>query len=498
MRRIFAISMVVFFGLAAGCTLNPNTGDDPLDLSITPGDIDVPCDANNDGVTDCILPNECRNAANDGDPVCLEDVGTTCILWDPTNACANPPLPFCGDGVIDIGETCDDGPANSDSIPDACRTTCQPASCGDNIIDTGEVCDDGALNSDTAPDACRTTCVLPSCGDSVVDGGETCDDGPANSDTLADACRTTCLVASCGDDVLDTGEACDDGALNSDTLADACRTTCLVASCGDDVLDTGEACDNGALNSDIAPDACRTTCVVATCGDSVQDTGETCDDGALNSDSVPDACRTTCLVASCGDGIMDTGEGCDDGNVINGDGCSALCVLEPNCPNGVVDSGEDCDGGANCDPVTCKCPADFYPDGALGCSACDVAGVCQDSTNPYCKEVPSCWDSALRVACPMGCTVHLKTGAGLYTPLIIPAGQYRTVGLMGYDLGADFWATTTQISVEVFLTSPNMDGMWMPGVTYPTVFVGPPTLTNLSEFNVNQATPVNVNWSLAP
>ena len=28
----------------------------------------------------------------------------------------------CGDGVIDLGEACDDGPSNSDTLPDACRT----------------------------------------------------------------------------------------------------------------------------------------------------------------------------------------------------------------------------------------------------------------------------------------------------------------------------------------------------------------------------------------
>ena len=31
---------------------------------------------------------------------------------------------------------------------------------------------------------------------------------------------------------------------------------------------------------------------------------------------------------SCGNGILETTEGCDDGNIIDGDGCSALCVEE--------------------------------------------------------------------------------------------------------------------------------------------------------------------------
>jgi hypothetical protein len=83
--------------------------------------------------------------------------------------------PTCGDGHIDPGETCDDGPANSDTTPDACRTDCTPARCGDAVIDTGETCDDGPANSDTTPDACRTDCTPAGCGDGIVDTGEDCD-----------------------------------------------------------------------------------------------------------------------------------------------------------------------------------------------------------------------------------------------------------------------------------------------------------------------------------
>lgn len=49
----------------------------------------------------------------------------------------------CGDGVLDEGEECDSGSANSDTRPDACRTSCRRASCGDMVRDSGEECDDG-------------------------------------------------------------------------------------------------------------------------------------------------------------------------------------------------------------------------------------------------------------------------------------------------------------------------------------------------------------------
>jgi len=58
-------------------------------------------------------------------------------------------LKECGDGELDTGEECDDGVSNSDTLPDACRTSCRNAFCGDGVVDTGEICDGTAL---CAPD----------------------------------------------------------------------------------------------------------------------------------------------------------------------------------------------------------------------------------------------------------------------------------------------------------------------------------------------------------
>ena len=108
-------------------------------------------------------------------------------------------IPMCGDGVLDIGEACDNGANNSDVKPNGCRTDCRRAYCGDGVIDTGEQCDDGSTNSNTSPNTCRKNCTLPFCGDGVVDNGshhntgavfnEACDDG--NQDD-SDGCTTKC------------------------------------------------------------------------------------------------------------------------------------------------------------------------------------------------------------------------------------------------------------------------------------------------------------------
>ncbi len=64
--------------------------------------------------------------------------------------------------------------------------------------------------------------------------------------------------------------------------------------------------------------------------------------------------------APCGNGVLDVGERCDDANTVDGDGCSAACIIElpplPTavCGNGVLELGEQCD--------------DANPDDFDGCS----------------------------------------------------------------------------------------------------------------------------------
>lgn len=134
----------------------------------------------------------------------------------------NSASPDCGDGVLDPGEQCDDGSANSDALPDACRTDCRDAYCGDGIIDSTESCDNGTDNSDSDPDACRSTCEPAHCGDGTQDSAEVCDDGNTQS---GDGCSADCLSnESCGNGLLDTGEQCDCG-LDPVALPQGCDTT---------------------------------------------------------------------------------------------------------------------------------------------------------------------------------------------------------------------------------------------------------------------------------
>ena len=102
---------------------------------------------------------------------------------------------------------------------------CAPLNCGDGVLDPGEVCDLGAANSN-APDAlCRSDCTAQRCGDGIVDPsfGEICDDG---NNVAGDGCDPSCQSV-CGDGRVDLGEECDDG----NTIAgDGCEPTCKITA----------------------------------------------------------------------------------------------------------------------------------------------------------------------------------------------------------------------------------------------------------------------------
>ncbi|MFT4703930.1 MAG: cysteine-rich repeat protein [Bradymonadia bacterium] len=255
------------------------------------------------------------------------------------NACGNFVLSVtaaaCGDGNVDENEECDDG--NTDG-GDGCTEICTSEFCGDGLLDetAGEQCDDGDANSNTTPDACRETCALARCGDAVVDTGEECDAGTENSDGAGGSCRTDCTLPFCGDGVVDAGEGCDEGGANSADPDATCRPDCEPAGCGDGIVSSAEQCDEGALNSDTAPDACRENCAPPSCGDGVVDDGEACDSGdgngtdgvcsstceaeaSIADDAMPDA-GTDDTVGDAGD---DAGSGTDDDNSGSDGGCAA-------------------------------------------------------------------------------------------------------------------------------------------------------------------------------
>jgi cysteine-rich repeat protein len=135
------------------------------------------------------------------------------------------PVAQCGNGIVEMGEECDDGNDYSD---DGCVEGCVLAACGDGYLHHGvEQCDDGNVRDDDGCDSDCTTGGGSACGNGVIDIGEECDDGNASN---ADACLATCQNARCGDGFAQIGvEECDDGNKTDD---DGCRNDCTLGPQG--------------------------------------------------------------------------------------------------------------------------------------------------------------------------------------------------------------------------------------------------------------------------
>ena len=104
-----------------------------------------------------------------------------------------------------------------------------PTECGNGVVELGEDCDDG---NTVDGDACPATCGSGECGNGVREGDEACDDGAGSNE---DACLNTCEVASCGDGYVQEGvEECDDAAPPEGAVCAACQLA--AAACGADGL----------------------------------------------------------------------------------------------------------------------------------------------------------------------------------------------------------------------------------------------------------------------
>jgi len=165
---------------------------------------------------------------------------------------------WCGNGVLEPGEVCDDSDfATGDGCDSCCQLEPPPAVCGNGNVEYPETCDDGNL---VAGDGCDPLCALEPavCGNGILQYTENCDDG--NSDP-ADGCTNSCAFgAVCGDGLVASPEECDDGARVD---GDGCDANCQYEhTCGDGNLELGEECDDG--NTDPL-DGCAADCSLEVC-----------------------------------------------------------------------------------------------------------------------------------------------------------------------------------------------------------------------------------------
>ncbi len=143
------------------------------------------------------------------------------------------------------------------------------------------------------------------------------------------------------------------------------------------------------------------------CGDAHRDAGETCDDGNI---TPGDGCSAICTVepgytcsggdsthpdhcmpqaSLCGNGVVDPGEACDDGDRVEGNGCGGDCTVDP---------GYDCTHEIGMRSV---CTPHSGPMAHCGNGRVEAGEDCDDASNPCC-DMSNCHFASTATMCSDG------------------------------------------------------------------------------------------------
>jgi len=433
-----------------------------------------------DAILDTTFGEQCDDGNNSGADDCVSN------LQDPTTC----KIATCGDGVRNTNrEECDHGALNGTAL-DSCSATCHNVTCGNGIIEQGETCDDGPPAANNGPNkSCNASCHRNTCGDNDrLTGIEQCDLGL----TDVAGCDSDCTLPVCGDHHLNTaaGEVCDDGNLNG-TMLDNCDLFCHFKACGNGLIDFGEQCDPDTGTPATNSSTCDLDCTAVVCGDGLENTpaGEACDDGSKNGDPCDygdqscTRCNSSCTGnvspggPYCGDATPNGPEVCDQGSLFNGSKCaygdltcltptvSPICkstcdgfIANPNgefCGDGAPQARfhEQCDPGGGITPgetATCDNDCSFAVCGD-GHKNLTAGEQCDDGNTNACGS------------CSADCQVPVTATAATASIAVIDPGGGGTSLSRNIQSGDTF----------------KLDDGFNPAVTFEFVTGGSPTGTNV-------------------
>ena len=347
--------------------------------------------------------------------------------------CEEPKIrPYCGNGIVDEHEDCDNSNLNSKSCEDlsgfiggslSCKSTCRfdtskcvqcssanlskcqpnqicdaghcadPAStyCGDNIINGNESCDGSSLNQKSCADfpefvggdlSCSTSCQFDTSGCvqctssnlSLCQPDQICDNGHCANPVLY-----------CGDGIANQNEDCDGSDLNHKSCADipgfdggtlACNASCK--------FDTTACHPDDSQNCDIHPDICNAaqTCQESKCH------SKPCNYSSDPNKRSPSVCTNNHLIVCTGTGYYreDTSIGtCTEQNP---------CTV---CPDGFAGCTDDAnsfckDHRVSPDGLPYSCTQYVYPPMCVKNTGymCGENGKYYSTTNTRCSSSETC------------------------------------------------------------------------------------------------------------
>ena len=345
--------------------------------------------------------------------------------------------------VLPDGAPCDPADPNQQcEIDSECEglpgaETCQPPICGDGVIEVDEECDDGNTMDG---DGCSSACIVEVTLESEPNDTSATANGPFSPDTgligatigvIGDQDFFAINIPATADlriETFDTsGPSTCAGAIDTvvELLAPDGTTSVITRDQGgvnncsriDSALEADAAARHLApgiyfvrvedyLNNGTIPGYTLYVTYNALCGDGVVEGAEECEPGG----AIP--CGATCdRVQACGDGFIDAPEQCDDGNTMDGDGCSSMCVFEPQLtesePNNTFMTADYVLPSAIPAAITIVNDDDFFavavPGPASVLTATITAGVvntCGSDTNP----APPAIDSEIQILGTSGTT----------------------------------------------------------------------------------------------
>ena len=289
------------------------------------------CPINTTLCTDGTCSNDC-DETDHGNQSCINtngncETGEGCACVD----CWNQPS-VCGEFAVCSTEencVCDEGYNLCDD--NTCKRDC-PAVCGNGNIEIGETCDGTNYGTLTCLDY-----------DTFTGGSLTCDSCIVNTSSC-----TGGIVGFCGDGNIDIGEQCDGTEFAGLECSDysnfvsgdlSCTSSCLInttqcaiaSTCGDREINLNEECD-GSTN-----------------GRSCSSFGFSC--GTLNCDN-DCTFKTSSCTNDCGGGPPPPppGDACDGVDCNDGDACTTDSCSNGNCRN----IPKDCNDGNGCTDDSCS------------------------------------------------------------------------------------------------------------------------------------------------